>query len=272
MSFYWGSSAQTERKTSKWTRNIERTDTLVSLCLSLTQLCTATPILFSFPLCVCTWLFAYTCGHFLWFCLDFSSLFMVFVLLLLLLLLCVLKTVDLDKCVLGRYTRFLCLTHPKITLYHLCVLFPASRKLWFSFDGKASRFKQTHHTHRLFNPIWSRHSRLNDFHVFAFPWTQETPSPRPNGDHVDSRDSIGMNGNDKPGSSNSKASVDRPPSRSGSSSSRSTPSLKTKDVSLSLSGKRSKTTKKNPNISKIFPSPDGLNNTVGQQARHTEQR
>lgn len=49
------------------------------------------------------------------------------------------------------------------------------------------------------------------------------------------RDSIGLNGGDKPGSSNLKpSSNDRPPSRSGSSSSRSTPSLKTKDVSAYL--------------------------------------
>lgn len=51
---------------------------------------------------------------------------------------------------------------------------------------------------------------------------------------MESRDSIGLNGdrNDKPGGSNSKPSAERPPSRSGSSSSRSTPSLKTKDVSI----------------------------------------
>lgn len=62
---------------------------------------------------------------------------------------------------------------------------------------------------------------------------KESPSPRANGDHaVDSRDSIGLNGNDKPGGSNSKPSAERPPSRSGSSSSRSTPSLKTKDVRM----------------------------------------
>ncbi|XP_037923023.1 protein groucho isoform X1 [Hermetia illucens] len=64
----------------------------------------------------------------------------------------------------------------------------------------------------------------------------ESPSPRPNGDHVSlesrDRDSIGLNGDrsDKPGGSNSKPSSERPPSRSGSSSSRSTPSLKTKDL------------------------------------------
>ncbi|XP_058824339.1 protein groucho isoform X4 [Topomyia yanbarensis] len=61
-----------------------------------------------------------------------------------------------------------------------------------------------------------------------------TPSPRPNGDHVSlesrDRDSVGLNGNDKAGSSSLKGANDRPPSRSGSSSSRSTPSLKTKDL------------------------------------------
>ncbi|XP_037026604.1 protein groucho isoform X4 [Bradysia coprophila] len=66
--------------------------------------------------------------------------------------------------------------------------------------------------------------------------THESPSPRPNGDHASlesrDRDSIGLNGDrpDKPGGSNSKPSAERPPSRSGSSSSRSTPSLKTKDL------------------------------------------
>ncbi|XP_055635956.1 protein groucho isoform X3 [Toxorhynchites rutilus septentrionalis] len=60
-----------------------------------------------------------------------------------------------------------------------------------------------------------------------------TPSPRPNGDHASlesrDRDSVGLNG-DKAGSSSLKGANDRPPSRSGSSSSRSTPSLKTKDL------------------------------------------
>jgi len=64
---------------------------------------------------------------------------------------------------------------------------------------------------------------------------QGSPSPRANGDHSESRDrdSIGLNGDrngDKAGSS--KLNNDRPPSRSGSSSSRSTPNLKTKDVSV----------------------------------------
>ncbi|KAL9697414.1 hypothetical protein quinque_000855 [Culex quinquefasciatus] len=61
-----------------------------------------------------------------------------------------------------------------------------------------------------------------------------TPSPRPNGDHASlesrDRDSVGLNGSDKAGSSSLKGANDRPPSRSGSSSSRSTPSLKTKDL------------------------------------------
>ncbi|XP_055609316.1 protein groucho isoform X3 [Uranotaenia lowii] len=61
-----------------------------------------------------------------------------------------------------------------------------------------------------------------------------TPSPRPNGDHASlesrDRDSVGLNGGDKAGSSSLKGANDRPPSRSGSSSSRSTPSLKTKDL------------------------------------------
>lgn len=70
-----------------------------------------------------------------------------------------------------------------------------------------------------------------DYYCFRL---KESPSPRPNGDHNESRDSIGLNGNDKPGGSNSKTSAERPPSRSGSSSSRSTPSLKTKDVSFEL--------------------------------------
>lgn len=49
---------------------------------------------------------------------------------------------------------------------------------------------------------------------------------------------IGLNGdrNDKPSGSNSKPSAERPPSRSGSSSSRSTPSLKTRDVRVSING------------------------------------
>lgn len=67
---------------------------------------------------------------------------------------------------------------------------------------------------------------------------QGSPSPRAsNGDHSESRDrdSIGLNGDrngEKAGSSKLSNSNDRPPSRSGSSSSRSTPNLKTKDVSF----------------------------------------
>lgn len=51
---------------------------------------------------------------------------------------------------------------------------------------------------------------------------------------MEGRDRESLNGErlDKPGSSGVKPPTDRPPSRSGSSSSRSTPSLKTKDVSL----------------------------------------
>ena len=50
---------------------------------------------------------------------------------------------------------------------------------------------------------------------------------------MEGRDRESLNGErlDKPGSSGVKPPTDRPPSRSGSSSSRSTPSLKTKDVS-----------------------------------------
>ncbi|XP_068152022.1 protein groucho [Drosophila tropicalis] len=60
----------------------------------------------------------------------------------------------------------------------------------------------------------------------------ESHSPRPNGEHVsmEVRDRESLNGErlDKPSSSGIKQ--ERPPSRSGSSSSRSTPSLKTKDM------------------------------------------
>ena len=73
------------------------------------------------------------------------------------------------------------------------------------------------------------------FSLLTLP--QGSPSPRANGDHSESRDrdSIGLNGDrngDKAGSSKLNSINDRPPSRSGSSSSRSTPNLKTKDVSL----------------------------------------
>lgn len=62
---------------------------------------------------------------------------------------------------------------------------------------------------------------------------QGSPSPRVNGDHNSrdgDRDSVGMNG-DRKATSSADLKTERPPSRSGSSSSRSTPSLKTKDVS-----------------------------------------
>lgn len=70
-------------------------------------------------------------------------------------------------------------------------------------------------------------------------YQQGSPSPRANGDHSESRDrdSIGLNGDrngDKAGSSKLNNINDRPPSRSGSSSSRSTPNLKTKDVSCDV--------------------------------------
>lgn len=61
---------------------------------------------------------------------------------------------------------------------------------------------------------------------------QEASSPHTNGEHVVSlsnpseiRENGSTNGSDK-------IKVERPPSRSGSSSSRSTPSLKSKDVSI----------------------------------------
>lgn len=64
---------------------------------------------------------------------------------------------------------------------------------------------------------------------------QESHSPRPNGEHMslEGRDRESLNGDrlDKAGGSGGvKPPTERPPSRSGSSSSRSTPSLKTKDV------------------------------------------
>lgn len=83
---------------------------------------------------------------------------------------------------------------------------------------------------------------VQNFNIRNLFLLQESPSPRPNGDHASiesrdrDRDSIGLNGDrmDKAGGSNSKPPSERPPSRSGSSSSRSTPSLKTKDVSFSF--------------------------------------
>lgn len=75
--------------------------------------------------------------------------------------------------------------------------------------------------------------------IYMFVLLQGTPSPRANGDHQESRDrdrdSIGLNGDrngEKPGTSKLNSVNDRPPSRSGSSSSRSTPNLKTKDVRI----------------------------------------
>jgi hypothetical protein len=75
------------------------------------------------------------------------------------------------------------------------------------------------------------HKNFSHLNVFR----QGSPSPRANGDHSESRDrdSIGLNGDrngEKAGSSKLNNLNDRPPSRSGSSSSRSTPNLKTKDV------------------------------------------
>lgn len=61
---------------------------------------------------------------------------------------------------------------------------------------------------------------------------QESASPRPNGDvPLDARDGLNGLSRDKNLDERSKTSDrDRPPSRSGSSSSRSTPSLKVKEV------------------------------------------
>jgi hypothetical protein len=77
------------------------------------------------------------------------------------------------------------------------------------------------------------------FHENHFVSLQGSPSPRANGDHSESRDrdSIGLNGDrngEKAGTSKLNNVNDRPPSRSGSSSSRSTPNLKTKDVSWKI--------------------------------------
>ena len=60
-----------------------------------------------------------------------------------------------------------------------------------------------------------------------FLFLQEASSPHTNGDHVSSMD-IRENGS----SNGDKVKMERPPSRSESSSSRSTPSLKSKDVRL----------------------------------------
>lgn len=62
---------------------------------------------------------------------------------------------------------------------------------------------------------------------------QDVSSPHTNGDHVALMNPVEIREN---GSTNGdKIKVERPPSRSGSSSSRSTPSLKVKDVSIALS-------------------------------------
>ncbi|CAO1436459.1 unnamed protein product [Diamesa tonsa] len=97
-----------------------------------------------------------------------------------------------------------------------------------------------------------------------------TPSPRANGDHQESRDrdrdSIGLNGDrngEKPGTSKLNSVNDRPPSRSGSSSSRSTPNLKTKDLEKpGTPGGKARSTTPNastPGLSKavVPPSPAG---------------
>lgn len=64
---------------------------------------------------------------------------------------------------------------------------------------------------------------------------QETASPHTNGDHAalsNSASDIRENGS----TNGDKVKIERPPSRSGSSSSRSTPSLKVKDVSNRVHG------------------------------------
>lgn len=67
----------------------------------------------------------------------------------------------------------------------------------------------------------------------SFCSTKDVSSPHTNGDHQSLSNSGDIREN---GSTNSdKVKVDRPPSRSGSSSSRSTPSLKSKDVSQFVS-------------------------------------
>lgn len=70
-------------------------------------------------------------------------------------------------------------------------------------------------------------------------WFQEAASPHTNGDHATLSNSseIRENGNSNNGD---KIKVERPPSRSGSSSSRSTPSLKSKDVRLSSGTQKAK--------------------------------
>ncbi|SPP89576.1 protein groucho isoform X2 [Drosophila guanche] len=84
----------------------------------------------------------------------------------------------------------------------------------------------------------------------------ESHSPRPNGEHVEVRDRESLNGErlEKPSSSGIKQ--ERPPSRSGSSSSRSTPSLKTKDMEKpGTPGAKART----PTPNAAAPVPGGVN-------------
>ncbi|XP_026844265.1 protein groucho isoform X3 [Drosophila persimilis] len=84
----------------------------------------------------------------------------------------------------------------------------------------------------------------------------ESHSPRPNGEHVEVRDRESLNGErlEKPSSSGIKQ--ERPPSRSGSSSSRSTPSLKTKDMEKpGTPGAKART----PTPNAAAPAPGGVN-------------
>ncbi|XP_017141135.1 protein groucho isoform X3 [Drosophila miranda] len=84
----------------------------------------------------------------------------------------------------------------------------------------------------------------------------ESHSPRPNGEHVEVRDRESLNGErlEKPSSSGIKQ--ERPPSRSGSSSSRSTPSLKTKDMDKpGTPGAKART----PTPNAAAPAPGGVN-------------
>uniref|UniRef100_A0A1L8DXQ3 Putative transducin-like enhancer of split protein n=1 Tax=Nyssomyia neivai TaxID=330878 RepID=A0A1L8DXQ3_9DIPT len=99
-------------------------------------------------------------------------------------------------------------------------------------EGEAKRRKEEKLTHE------SDGEKSDQDLVVDVANERESPSPRPNGDHASiesrdrDRDSIGLNGDrpDKAGSSSKPSSQERPPSRSGSSSSRSTPNLKTKDL------------------------------------------
>ncbi|XP_070503489.1 protein groucho isoform X1 [Chironomus tepperi] len=107
-----------------------------------------------------------------------------------------------------------------------------------------------------------------------------SPSPRANGDHSESRDrdSIGLNGDrngDKAGSS--KLNNDRPPSRSGSSSSRSTPNLKTKDLDKpGTPGAKARSTTPNSTAGvppkAVIPSPAGYPSSPYQRPADPYQR